>query len=118
MLFNEDYNAVIKENNAYSMLILFILLAIFSYAVLDEKRADQETLGLRNFLLFSVLLQCFAPLHTLAMRVNYYYLLFIPILIPKVIKNSKYYFNEVGYLANGVLSLFFLIYYLIKVYVI
>ena len=64
-----------------------------------------------------MLLQCFVPLHSLAMRMNYYYLLFIPILIPKVIKNSKYYFNEVGYLANGVLSLFFLIYYLIKTYV-
>lgn len=116
-LFYEDYNTEITETNAYSMLILFILLAIFSYAVLDEKHADQETLGLRNFLLFSVLLQCFVPLHSLAMRMNYYYLLFIPILIPKVIKNSKYYFNEVGYLANGVLSLFFLIYYLIKTYV-
>ena len=115
-IFSEDYSAEITETNAYAMLILFILLAIFSYIVIDEKGADKETLGLRNFLLFSVLLQCFAPIHTLAMRMNYYYILFMPILIPKVIKNSKYYFNEVGYLANGVLSLFFLVYYLIKTY--
>lgn len=116
MLFGEDYSTNISNTNAYAMLILFILLALFAYIVADENKIDEETSGLRNFLLFSVVLQCFSPVHTLAMRMNYYYILFIPILIPKIIKNGNYTFKEMGYIANGVMTLFFLAYYLITLY--
>ena len=99
------------------MLILFALFTIISYILPDDKAIDRETIGLRNFLLFAVLLQCFAPVHYLAMRMNYYFIMFIPILIPKVLKNTKYHFGDVAWLAKIVMNGFFLVYYLFNTYV-
>ena len=115
-LFGEDYSADLMQTEGYAMLLLFILLAIFAYVLPGEKKMDKETLGLRNFLLMAVLLQCFAPVHTLAMRMNYYFILFIPNLLPKIIKYRKDTFRELGYLAGWVLTVFFLGYYLLKLY--
>ena len=53
------------------MLILFGAFVVFSFLVVDEKKLDEETIGLRNFLLMAFTLQIFAPLHTLAMRMGY-----------------------------------------------
>ena len=113
-LFGDDYSAEISQRDGYTMLILFILLAIFAYVIPDESRMDKETLGLRNILLMAVFLQCFAPVHALAMRMNYYFIIFIPHLIPKIIRYRKNMFKEIGYLAGWVLTIFFLIYYLDK----
>ena len=77
LLFGNDYSIEISNTGAYTMLILFVLFAIFSYIIPDESLMDKETLGLRNFLLAAVVLQCFVPLHPLAMRMNYYYIIFI-----------------------------------------
>ena len=115
-LFGDDYSADISQTEGYTMLILFVLLAIFAYVIPDERKMDREALGLRNFLLMALLLQCFAPIHALAMRLNYYFILYIPIILPKIIKYRKDTFKEIGYLAGWVLTLFFLGYYLIKMY--
>ena len=115
-IFGEDYSAVATDTGAYTMLILYILFAIFSYVIPDESLMNKETLGLRNFLLMAVVIQCFAPLHTLAMRMNYYFILFIPMLIPKIIKCSKQSLKQVAYLSNWVLSGYLLVYYLDKLY--
>ena len=75
-LFGDKYFGEAKETGAYTMLILFILFAVFAYIIPDEKQMDKETLGLRNILLVAVMLQCFAPIHMLAMRMNYYFIIF------------------------------------------
>lgn len=116
-LLGDKYLAEIDETGAYTILILFILLAVFAYIIPDEKKMDKEMLGLRNFLLAAVLLQCFAPVHTLAMRMNYYYIIFIPILIPKVLCSVKDNLKDVAGIAKAVLVLFFLLYYLITAYI-
>lgn len=116
-LLGDKYLAEIDETGAYTMLLLFILLAVFSYIIPDEKKMDKEMLGLRNFLLAAVLLQCFAPVHTLAMRMNYYFIIFIPILIPKVLNSVKENFKDVAGIAKAVLVVFFLLYYLIATYI-
>jgi hypothetical protein len=98
------------------MLILFVLFAIVSYVLPDEELMDEETLGLRNFLLAAVVIQSFVPLHQLAMRMNYYFVLFIPVLIPKILKSCKASMSQAGYLSNWVFSIYFLVYYLDKLY--
>ena len=113
-VFGDDYIAEAGKTDGYTMLILFVLLAVFSYVIPDESKMDKETLGLRNILLMAVLLQCFAPIHTLAMRMNYYFIIFIPHFIPKVIKCRKDSLSQIGYLASWVLTVFFLVYYLDK----
>lgn len=114
--FGEDYSADITDTGAYTMLILYILFAIFSYVIPDESLMDEETLGLRNFLLMAVIIQCFVPLNSLAMRMNYYFILFIPVLIPKIIKCCKTSLKQVAALSNWVLTGYLFVYYLDKLY--
>lgn len=116
ILDSEKYSAEISNTGAYTMLILFIMFAVFSYIIPDENKMDKETLGLRNFLLIAVLLQCFSPVHTLAMRINYYYIIFIPILLPKIIACAKDDLKEIADFAKIVLTLFFISYYMITIY--
>lgn len=78
-----------SDTGAYAVLILLVLLSVYSFVIPDEDQMDADTRALRNILVLAAFLQCFAPVHTLAMRVNYYFLLFIPILIPKIARRAK-----------------------------
>lgn len=108
------YDAAIAPTGAYSMLILFAILAFFAYVIPEGNELDSDTLGMRNFLLFSVILQMFAPLHSLAMRMNYYYIAFIPILIPRIISNRSKRWNQVALTARNVMIVFFTMYFFIS----
>ncbi len=115
---SDKYSAMakIEETGAYTMLILFIIFAVFAYIIPDEKQMDRETLGLRNILVAAVLLQCFAPIHMLAMRMNYYFIIFIPILIPKLLTVVKPNLKDVAGIAKAVMIGFFVMYYLTTAY--
>lgn len=117
MFSNEKYAADMSNTGAYTMLLLFIAFAVFSYVIADEKHMDREALGLRNYLLTAVVLQGFAPLHPLAMRLNYYYILFIPILIPKIFKNAKQFPDDVVLFMKTCFVAFFTAYYLYSTYI-
>lgn len=110
------YEVAIGITGAYTMILLFIMLAVFSYVVSDEKKMDRETMGLRNILLMAVILQCFAPIHNLAMRMNYYFIIFIPILMPKILKYAKTEMKQVAKVAKYIMIVFFVFYYLITTY--
>jgi len=104
----------ISSTGAYTMLILFTLFAVFTFLIPDDSNLDAETIGLRNFLLLSLVIQMFAPLHTLAMRMNYYYIVFIPLLLPKIIQCASRRWNQVAVLARHVMVVFFLIYFFVN----
>lgn len=106
----------VSSTGAYSMLVLFVMLMIFSYVFIDEDSADPDLLGLRNILVLAVLLQCFASVNTLAMRMNYYFLLFLPLLIPKVIRRASGTKALVCNTANVVLCLYFITYFMNQVF--
>lgn len=106
-----DYNTEIEETGAYSMLILFGIFVAFSFLIPDEEKLDEETAGLRNFLLLTFALQMFAPLHTLAMRMGYYYMIFIPLLLPKIIVCRSKRWGRVAMLGRNVMVVFFLLYF-------
>ena len=106
----------VSSTGAYTMLVLFAIFAVFAFLIPDESKLDQETIGLRNFLLFSLVLQMFTPLHTLAMRMNYYYIIFIPLLLPKIIASRSERWNQVAVLGRHVMVVFFLAYFLINAY--
>jgi hypothetical protein len=110
------YDASITETGAYTMLILFAILAVFSFVIPDESRLDKETMGLRNFLLLSLILQMFAPLHTIAMRMNYYYIIFIPLLLPKIIEARSKTWEGVAVVGRHVMVVFFLAYFFYNAY--
>lgn len=105
------FEAELSSTGAYTMLILFAAFAVFAFLIPKESVLDAEIVGLRNFLLFSVMLQMFAPLHMLAMRLNYYYIIFIPLLIPKIIQYRSKRWNQVALLGRNVMVVFFLVYF-------
>ena len=111
-----SYEGEITETGAYTMLILFLMFSVFAFLVPDESSLDKETNGLRNFLLFSCALQFFAPLHTLAMRMNYYYIIFIPLLLPKVISASAGRWKQFALVGRYVMLVGFLVYFFYNAY--
>ena len=117
LISSDKYTMSMSSTGAYTMLMLFAAFAVFSYVIPDEKAMDQETLGMRNFLLAAVVLQGFAPIHTLAMRMNYYFIAFIPVLIPKILKNAKKFPNNVVRMIKICFIAFFSAYYLYTTYV-
>lgn len=107
-IFGDIYEAEVKETGAYAMLVLFIVFAIYSFVVVDDSKLDDETIGIRNLLLISVAIQMFAPLHGLAMRMNYYYILFIPLLIPRIINRCSPQWEKIVFVSRYVMALYFL----------
>ena len=110
------FEAELSSTGAYTVLILFAMFVVFSFVIPDEKIMDTETLGLRNFMVLTLALQMFAPLHTLAMRMNYYYIIFIPLLIPKIIQYRKKDMHQIALLARPIMVAFFLGYFFYSAY--
>lgn len=106
-----DYDASMVQTGAYAMLILFALFAAFCFVVPLDNELDDEVIGLRNFLLLALVIQMFAPLHTIAMRMNYYYIIFIPLLLPKIIENKSERWGDVVVWSRRVMVWFFLVYF-------
>ena len=111
-----NYDASISQTGAYTMIILFAAFAVFAFLIPDESLLDTETIGLRNFLLLSLALQMFAPLHTIAMRMNYYYIIFIPLLLPKIVEFRGERWKQVAVFGRHIMVAFFLIYFFINAY--
>lgn len=111
-----EYEGKITQTGAYTMIILFAFFAVFAFLIPDELQLDSETIGLRNFLLLALALQMFAPLHTIAMRMNYYYIIFIPLLLPKIIRYRSERWGQVAVVSRHIMVAFFLVYFFINAY--
>lgn len=109
-----SYEGSVSSTGAYTMLILFGVFAVFAFVIPDDSLLDDETIGLRNFLLLSIVIQMFAPLHNLAMRMNYYYIIFIPLLLPKIIKCRSERWKQVAVAGRHAMVIFFLVYFFIN----
>lgn len=109
-----EHHRSISPTGAYSMLIMFAMFAAFSFIIPDDKKMCPDAIGLRNVLLFSTCLQMFAPIHQLAMRMNYYFLVFLPILMPMIINRSKKRYHQFAVVAKVIISLFFILYFIYK----
>lgn len=107
------YEGEISSTGAYTMLILYAIFAVFAYVIPDEDKMDNDTIAMRNYLLLAVVLQMFAPLHNLAMRMNYYYMAFIPLLIPRVIACRSKRWGQVAIVARHIMVVFFVTYFFV-----
>lgn len=100
-----DYD--ITHTNAYATIILFALFTVCAYVVPDEERITPELLGMRNFLLVALTLQCFAPVHVLAMRMNYYFIPFIPAFMGRIVSIPDARYKSVAWWVKVVLCVVF-----------
>ena len=101
---------------AYLFLIMLIAFAVYSFVVTNDKELDRDVIGLRNILLLAICIQCFAPIHPLAMRMNYYFLPFVPLLLPKVVKQSRPEMKQIVNISVIAMSLFFAAWFLYDVH--
>ena len=108
--------STVTSTGAYTVLILLFVFAVYSYIIPDEKTLDPDTLGLRNILLLCVAIQSFAPVNTIAMRMNYYFLIFIPILIPKIAGAAKPNYKKLSSMSVVVMNLVFTVWFFYNAY--
>lgn len=108
--------ASIRQTGAYAMIALFAMFLLFSYLIVDDKNIDATTLGLRNIMVLVLIIQLFAPIHTLAMRFNYYFIIFVPILISRIVATPKPNLKGLAKISHVVMVCFFTFYFFYNAY--
>lgn len=114
----EEYSSYgeATETGAFMMLLLFLLCLVFSYFLLEDEYADEETLGLRNILVIVAAIQTFSISSHIATRMNYYFMIFVPILIPKVIQRTSLKNRKWCIIIGWIMIMYFLYYFFRRAY--
>ena len=81
--------SVLRETGSFAVYLFFLICLIISFIYPDEKKISSEIRGLRNVMALMTVIQCFSAIHTLAMRMNYYFIMLFPIIIPKILNIPK-----------------------------
>ena len=110
----EEYETT-PETGATTTLILLILFTVYAYLIVDDERLERDVIALRNILLLSIIIQVFAMLHPLSMRMNYYFLLYVPILVPRIAARSQKRYQQVAKLSVIVMTAYFMFYFVSKI---
>lgn len=113
VLFSDVFDIKLHSTGAYMMLVLFLIFTVISFLFPSKDCDDKDLFGLRNYMILALVIQMFASLHPLAMRMGYYFTIFIPILIPKVIKSSVRW-RQIAYVSAVIMSGFFIVYFFIN----
>lgn len=77
------YASGVHQTGAVSVLLFLVALVAISFIFPDSEKLNEDDIGLRNILLLSSILQIFAGVHSIAMRMNYYFLLFVPVAVAR-----------------------------------
>ena len=141
----KDLYGELTFTNDYGMLLLFVAFTAYSFFIPDEKRllstkdeqgkllcamrgfsrelegtdgSVEEISGLRNFLFLMMLVQMFASVSTVAMRFNYYYMVFLPVLLPKVANacGKKKFKRDLASLSRVVMVVVFVMYFFVNAF--
>ena len=107
----DEYTYKTEQTGAFMMIILFALFVIFAFVVIDEKELTKEEIGFRNILVVCLILQLFSPVNMVVMRMNYYFMIFIPVALSKLMQKPRKGFEQVVKLASVVMTVFFLGYF-------
>lgn len=106
-----DFYGEIENTGAIGMMILFLIFSIFAFVVLDETCISKETYFLRNILLIATVIQFFVPIHGMVQRMSYYFLIFVPVAILRIVQTPRKIMKNVSDTAVIVMSCFFSLYF-------
>ncbi len=84
MLFRE--NATMDNNNSMTLFIVFFAIYFFCVIFMDD---SEEQNGYLNLFLLACVCQSFSGVYHTAMRVGYYFMIALPILLPAAIKGMR-----------------------------
>lgn len=113
--YGERYGEI-EETGAIMTFLLLLLMLIYSYIIPDKQKTDKDLMGLRNILLIATYIQIFASLNPIVMRMNYYFLLLVPLLISKVANRPSKSLKHITYISVCVMNVFFIYYYIQNAY--
>ena len=80
-------NVSISSNYSIVLLVVFSLMYVFCLIFINQE--DEKTQGYLNIFYIACLVQCMAPLHTLAMRIGYYFMISLVVVLPNVIEQMS-----------------------------
>lgn len=115
LLFKE-YTLTLSETGAFATLLLFLVFLIYSFTITNNSVLDADTYGLRNLLILSIFIQIFSGINTLVMRLNYYFILFIPILVPRLFRYANEKNMGIARVSVFAMVSFFTVYYFYRAY--
>ena len=108
--------ANVGDTGGYTMYFFFIIWLVISFIYPDEKKLNFETRGLRNIIVLMTIIQGFASIHTLAMRLNYYFIMLFPIAIPKILNWPKDGNENIAQLTKWTTVIFLLFFFFYTIY--
>lgn len=109
--YESRYAYLTGSSGQMGLTILFILLTVYSYIMMDEKKADSDDLGLRNILFLAMCIHLFAPLHPTISRVNYYFILFIPLALSRANFCCRKSMLQIKAIAAFVMPVYFILHF-------
>lgn len=112
--FIERYSTM-ASTGAYGMLALYVLLSCFMWLIVDDKKRDKEVSGLMNIFLLATGVQMFTSIAHGMSRVNSYYAMFLPLVLPRVFSCTETKYKKIAKTAYYVLCIFFTMYYFFMV---
>jgi hypothetical protein len=78
-----------SDTGAYGSLVLFMIFTIISYLCTDEHQLTKHAIFLRNILVVASFMQMVALINPVTMRINYYFIAFVPIAVPICLSYCK-----------------------------
>ena len=106
----------VQETGAIGMMILFLIFFVFAFVILDEKAMSKQDYFMRNVLLIATIFQLFVPIHGLIQRASYYFLIFVPVSIVRIVQAPKRYLKSITLVAVIVMVYFFTLYFFYTAY--
>lgn len=110
-IYDKYATSTVVETGAYSVWIMFLMFLMYSFLALDDSKMNSECLGLRNILVLLTLVQGFAPINALAMRMNYYFILLFPIIIPRLMLYPKANHENIVQFSRWIMVVFLTFYF-------
>lgn len=100
-----------EDNGAFALFAVFVMIYVYCFVFAKN---DKTINGLLNIFLFACLAQAFGGIYSTAMRVGYYFMTSLILLLPSVVKNIEdyktkflsYLFISVAFIVFGLWSLY------------
>lgn len=109
--YSYKYSYLTGSSGQMGLMVLFLLISAYCYVMLDENATAREDIGLRNILLLATLIHLFTPLNPTISRINYYFILFIPVAISRVNNRCNKRLYQFRNIATIIMPAFFVLYF-------
>ncbi len=105
-----NYYSSTENNGSYTMFIFYVLLYVASFVLV---RGETKNIYFVRWLLFVIAcIQCMAPVSHVIMRVNYYFLVFLPVALSCFFAEKLIIEEKTKKVIVGLVCVFFIVYFL------